>query len=62
VEIRIPPGTPVGRSFRLKGKGLPRLGKTEERGDLLANLAVELPARLTKRQKELFEELRGSGV
>jgi curved DNA-binding protein len=62
VEIKIPPGTPVGRSFRLKGKGLPRLGKTGLRGDLLASLAVALPGTLSKRQKELFEELRGSGV
>ena len=62
VVIKIPPQTPVGRTFRLKGKGLPRLGKKDERGDVLANLAVELPSELSERQKELFEELRGSGV
>ncbi len=62
MAIKIPPQTPVGRSFRLKGKGLPRLGKSDGRGDILASLAVELPSTLSERQKELFEELRGSGV
>jgi len=62
VVIKIPPGTPVGRSFRLKGKGLPRLGRSDLRGDILASLAVDLPSTLSERQKELFEELQGSGV
>lgn len=62
VGIKIPEGTPVGRVFRLKGKGLPRLGEEASRGDVLATLAVELPSKLTPRQQELFEELRTSGV
>jgi len=62
VGIKIPAGTPVGRVFRLKGKGLPRLGQAETRGDILASLEVELPDELSDRQRELFEELRGTGV
>ncbi len=62
VGIKIPAGTPVGRVFRLKGKGLPRLGQAQVRGDLLATLAVEVPSELSRRQRELFEELRGTGV
>jgi curved DNA-binding protein len=62
VGIKIPSGTPAGRVFRLRGKGLPRLGEGGKRGDLLASLAVELPSALSSRQRELFEELRGSGV
>jgi curved DNA-binding protein len=62
VGIKIPPGTPVGQVFRLRGHGLPRLGERGARGDLLATLAVELPRSLTQRQKELFEELRRSGA
>jgi curved DNA-binding protein len=62
VGIKIPEGTPAGRVFRLRGKGLPRRGGAGARGDILASLAVELPAQLSKRQKELFEELRSSGV
>ena len=62
VGIKIPSGTPAGRVFRLRGKGLPRLGAGGKRGDLLASLAVDLPSTLSPRQRELFEELRGSGV
>jgi curved DNA-binding protein len=62
VGIKIPSGTPPGRSFRLRGKGLPRLGKGGERGDILASLAIDLPSRLSSRQKELFEELRRGGL
>jgi curved DNA-binding protein len=62
VGIRIPAGTPAGQVFRLRGHGLPKLGARGERGDMLATLAVDLPRRLTDRQKELFEELRRSGT
>lgn len=62
VGIKVPAGTPAGQVFRLRGHGLPRLGKRGERGDLLATLAVDLPRTLTARQKELFEELRRSGA
>jgi curved DNA-binding protein len=62
VGIKIPPGTPAGQVFRLRGQGLPKLGAPGERGDLLATLAVELPRTLTARQRELFEELRKSGT
>ena len=62
VGIKIPPGTPAGQVFRLRGHGLPQLGTPGERGDLLATLAVELPRTLTARQRELFEELRKSGT
>ena len=62
VGIKIPAGTPAGQVFRLRGHGLPKLGATGERGDLLATLAVELPRTLTEKQRELFEELRKSGT
>ena len=61
IGIRIPPETPAGQVFRLRGHGLPRQGEKDRRGDLLATLAVDLPRHLTARQKELFEELRRSG-
>jgi curved DNA-binding protein len=62
LEIKMPPESPTGRVFRLRGQGLPRLGEKGSRGDLLATLAVDLPRSLTPRQKELFEELRRSGA
>ncbi len=62
VGIKIPAGTPAGQTFRLRGHGLARLEAGGGRGDLLATLAIELPKRLSARQKELFEELRQMGV
>ena len=62
VAIRIPPETPVGRVFRLRGQGLPTQGAKGGRGDLLATLVIDLPRRLTARQRELFEQLRQTGA
>jgi curved DNA-binding protein len=62
VGIKIPPATPTGRVFRLRGQGLPLQGTKGSRGDLLATLAIDLPQRLTAGQKELFERLRESGA
>jgi DnaJ-class molecular chaperone len=42
VELKIPPGTSGGRTFRLKGKGLPKKGGGH--GDLLATVQIELGA------------------
>lgn len=61
VGIKIPPGSRAGRTFRLRGHGLPRLESPSEKGDLLAVLAVDLPQDLTPRERELFEELRRLG-
>lgn len=60
VEMTIPPGTQTGKTFRLKGKGVPRLrsdGSHSGRGDQLVYITVEVPSKLTDRQRELFEEL-----
>lgn len=56
LELRIPEGTQDGRIFRLRGQGMPRMGDPDRRGDLLAEIHVQLPERLTSRQRELIEE------
>lgn len=61
VGIKIPAGTPAGRVFRLRGHGLPRLEAGGGRGDLLASLSVELPRNLSRREREIFEELKRLG-
>ena len=61
VSLRIPAGSQNGKTFRLRGQGMPRLRQPNERGDLYARLDVRLPTTLTDRQRELFEELRGQG-
>ncbi len=61
VGIKIPAGTPAGRTFRLRGHGLPRRDPGGGRGDVLATLAVTLPKKLSSPERELFEELRRLG-
>lgn len=60
VELQIPAGTQTGKVFRLRGKGVPRLrtdGSSAGRGDQLVYINVAVPAKLSPRQRELFEEL-----
>ncbi|HET89132.1 MAG TPA: J domain-containing protein [Chloroflexi bacterium] len=58
VVLTIPQGTQNGRTFRLRGKGMPRLKQPDQWGDLYAQVDVQLPTTLTPRQRELFEELQ----
>lgn len=54
-RLRIPPGTQSGATFRVRGKGIANL-RRYGRGDLLVRVIVEVPNRLTPRQRELLEE------
>jgi DnaJ-class molecular chaperone len=58
VALKIPAGTQNGKTFRLRGLGMPHLRNPDQRGDLLAVVDVRLPARLSERERQLFEELR----
>ncbi len=55
VKMTIPEGTDSGQTFRLKGNGIPYLG-SYGKGDQHVIVKVEIPKKLTKRQKELIEE------
>ena len=55
--LKIPAGTPSGKVFRLRQKGVPHLG-SNMKGDLHVRLSVHVPKKLSDRQKELLEELR----
>lgn len=55
-EIRVPAGTQHGDTVRLKGRGMPRLNSSA-RGDLIVHLGVQVPKKLTKKQKELMQQL-----
>ncbi|MCE2490848.1 MAG: molecular chaperone DnaJ, partial [Anaerolineae bacterium] len=60
VELNIPAGTQTGKSFRLRGKGVPRLrsdGSNSGRGDQLVYVQVAIPDRLNDEQRQLFESL-----
>lgn len=54
-RLKIPAGTQPGHIFRLKGKGFPFLRGTGT-GDELVRIMVEVPSKLTSRQKELLQE------
>jgi curved DNA-binding protein len=54
VMLTIPAGTQNGKVFRLRGKGMPRVNTTE-RGNLYAEVSVQLPTQLTPEQKSAFE-------
>jgi molecular chaperone DnaJ len=59
--IRIPHGTQSGKQFRVRGKGMPALNGGRAGGgfgDLVVQIDVETPVKLTKRQRELLEEFQ----
>ncbi|MCW3028172.1 MAG: cytochrome c biosis protein [Solirubrobacterales bacterium] len=55
VTLKVPAGSSTGRRLRLRGQGLP--SPDGSAGDLYAVLAVHVPKRLTKKERELFEQL-----
>jgi molecular chaperone DnaJ len=55
IGVKVPEGAQTGRTVRLKGRGMPSL-RSRERGDLVVELFVETPTKLTPRQKELMRE------
>ncbi|HEV3282815.1 MAG TPA: DnaJ C-terminal domain-containing protein [Solirubrobacteraceae bacterium] len=55
VRLKAPAGSSTGRRLRLRGQGLP--GRDGSAGDLYAVLAIHVPKRLTKQERELFEQL-----
>jgi molecular chaperone DnaJ len=58
VKLKVPGGTRDGRTFRIRGKGAPKKGGGH--GDLLAKVRVDVPRKLSRREKELLRELQQS--
>lgn len=54
-DVEIKPGTQPGAEIRLRGRGVPHLRRSGARGDLHVLVNVVVPARLSKRQRELLE-------
>jgi len=57
--LRIPPGTQPGKVFTIRARGVPRLRHTG-RGDQKVIVNIAIPTKLTKEQRELFEQLAGT--
>ena len=61
VLIKVPAGCQSGTVLKVKGKGAPRLGKDASGfGDLLLNIAVEVPQTLNEKQKEALEAFQAA--
>lgn len=56
VKMKLPPGTQSGKVFRLRGKGIPVFGGYGK-GDQLVTVVVEVPEKVTRRQKKLITDL-----
>lgn len=54
-KLKIPANTRSGKLFHLKGKGMPRVG-SQLRGDQIVSVYIDVPKKLTPRQRELLEE------
>jgi molecular chaperone DnaJ len=60
-EVEIKPGTQPGTEIRLRGRGAPHLRRQSVRGDLHVIANVNVPTKLTKRQRELLEQYAAEG-
>ena len=58
VKIKIIAGTQNGKTIRLKGKGMPVYEKIGTFGDFYISIQIQIPEKLTDKQKALFEELK----
>ncbi len=58
--LKIPSRTNAGRSFRLRGKGMPHLGDSKTHGDLFALVRLVLPDPLTDQEVDSIRELASS--
>ena len=58
-KLKIPEATQTGTTFRIRSKGVPAV-HSSGKGDLFVKVRVQTPARLSKRQRELLQELAGA--
>jgi molecular chaperone DnaJ len=57
ISLKVPAGAQPGKLLKVKGRGAPKL-KGGGKGDLLARLKLNVPQKVSKRERELLEELR----
>jgi DnaJ-class molecular chaperone len=58
LRLKVPAATQNGQVFRLRGHGMPIVGKAGEHGDLFATADVQVPRQLTPEQRAHFEALQ----
>jgi curved DNA-binding protein len=57
VVLTIPSGTQPAQTFRLAGRGMPQLKNPQTRGDLYVQARINIPRKISEKERELFEEL-----
>ena len=62
VEMKIPTGTQSGEIFRIKGEGVPELGRSGSKGDQLVTIIVDIPKNPTREQRKIIEDLGNAGL
>lgn len=60
VKMKIPAGTQSGEIYRVRGKGIPKL-RGIGRGDHLVEVIVDVPTKLSRKEKRIIEQLRDLG-
>jgi len=58
VALRIPPGTPSGKRFRVRGQGIE---KGDKKGDLIVEVSIQVPEKLSEDQERMMKEFAESG-
>jgi molecular chaperone DnaJ len=58
VTIRIPPGTPSGKRFKVPGQGIKKEDRT---GDLIIQVEVSVPEKLTEEQEKAMKDFAEAG-
>ncbi len=56
-NLNVPAGTVPGRALKIEGAGIPFVRSPERRGDLYIHVQIEVPAKVSNREKELLQEL-----
>jgi len=60
IEVTIPEGVSINEILRVRGKGVPY--SKNKRGDLLIKLHIKLPSKLSRKSREIIEELKKEGI
>lgn len=60
INVKIPEGVSINEVLRVRGKGVP-INKSK-RGDLLIKLNIKLPSKISRKSRELIEELKKEGI
>jgi len=60
ISVKIPEGISINEILRVKGRGVPV--SKNKRGDLLIKLKIKLPSKISRKSRELIEQLKKEGI